>query len=167
MCLCVRLGLSLLLAVTAVSAHASQSERLSPVEAVQANSPLGLLRRLYTLPDPDFGAFHDPERRAGFYTPRIGDLVARAEECYRKRWGMTDLDFDFIVPGQDYDIRRLNIAVTEQQSNSAKARVAFDSMGDAVELYYTLDRIDGKWLIDDVVHEGRYLSKALGLACQP
>lgn len=162
----VRLGLCLLIAATG-AAHASQSERLPLAEAVQANSPLGLLRRLYSLPNPDFDAFHDPERRGGFYTPRIDDLATRAEECYRARWGMTDIDFDFIVPGQDYDIQGLDITVTEQQHNFATASVTFGNMGEAIELYYKLHRLDKKWLIDEVVYQGRPLSKALELACQP
>ena len=165
MCLCIRLGLCLLLAVTG-AAHASQPEPPPPAEAVRANSPLGLLRGIYTLPDPDFNTFHAPERRRIFYTPRIDKLVTRAQECYRARWGMMDLDFDFIVPGQDYDIQGLDIAITEQQYGSAKARVAFENMGEPIALYYEFHRLDGKWLVDEVVYRGRQLSQALELACQ-
>ncbi len=166
MYLCIRLGLCLLLAVTGM-AHASQSEPLPPTEAVQTNSPLGLLRRIYTLPNPDFNAFHDPERRSIFYTARIDKLVKRAENCYRARWGMTDLDFDFIVPGQDYYIRGLDITITEQQYDFARARVIFDNMDEPIVLYYYFHCLDGRWLIDEVVYQGRPLSKALELACQP
>ena len=63
-----------------------------------------LVQRIYTLPDPYFEAFHDPEIRPDFFTARIDALTRKAVACYQEIWQMDHLDFDPIVPGQDYDI---------------------------------------------------------------
>ncbi|NMM43592.1 DUF3828 domain-containing protein [Rhodospirillaceae bacterium KN72] len=125
-----------------------------------------VLQRLYTLPDPDFAAFHDDQRRPAYYSPRIHALALAKTACFQQVFGMDGLDFDYIVPGQDYDIRDLSIETISQSGDAATARVAFVTMGEAVTLDYSLLRVDGRWLIDDTMYDGHSLAGDLAAPCQ-
>ena len=116
-----------------------------------AQGPAAVVRGLYTLPDPDFGAFHDAARRGAYYTPRIVALIAAGEACYRREYGMDHLDFDYIVPGQDYDVRNLDIALLERSDADARVLVTFDNFDEHVTLEYRLEQIGGRWLIADTL----------------
>jgi hypothetical protein len=135
------------------------------VSLARAEDPLEVLGRLYTLPDPNFEAFHDPEIRPGFYTPRIDGLIRHQVDCVQKQYGMEDLDYDFIVPGQDYEIVGLRITLLSREGNRAKAEVAFTNFDEAISLTYDLESLGGHWLIDDVTYQGDRLSKLLETPC--
>lgn len=133
--------------------------------AAADGSPTAALQRIYTLPDPNFAAFHDTSQRPDHYTARIHEAALEKEACYRKAWGTNDLDFDFIVPGQDYKIERFDIVVLSQQDDAATASVRFENFGDAYDMRYSLKRSDGQWLIDDVAYDGQTLFGALSSPC--
>lgn len=140
-----------------------------PVTAAEgvatAQNPLSPLHEIYVLPTPDFGAFHDKRRRPNFYTARIHETALAKEDCFRRTWGMDDLDFDFIVPGQDFKIDRFDIAILSQQGDAATASVRFENLGEAYDLRYSLKRSEGNWLIDNVSYNDRTLLEALSSPC--
>lgn len=125
-----------------------------------------LVQRIYTLPDPYFEAFHDPEIRPDFFTARIDALTRKAVACYQEIWQMDHLDFDPIVPGQDYDIRHFTLTETARDAKTASIDVSFFSMNEEVWRGYELVRTPQGWRIDEVRQEmGETLTIALERAC--
>lgn len=153
-----------LICAGALAACASTSTSTSAL----ADGPAEAVQRIYTLPNPDFSAFHDRERRGRHFTPRVTGLITRAEACFQRTFGMRVLDFDYIVPGQDYLLTNLRISNGIARDGGASVVVRFDNFGEPVELTYLLRRIRGRWLIDEIETaddaEGT-LSGALSNAC--
>ena len=159
-------ALSLFLTVT--PSVATPPKRPPPVTPVQISAPEALLWRIYTLPNPYFDAFINPKVRPDFYTSRIHVSAEHMERCYLRKYGMDFLDIDYIVPGNDYDIRDLSITTLEQKPKSAVVRVAFNRSGDLVdpiELRYRLVMTSEGWRINDVIYEKSSLSKDLRAPC--
>jgi hypothetical protein len=131
-----------------------------------ADHPLTLVQRVYRLPDPDFGVFYDKKRRRQFYTPRIVRLIAEKEACFKAKFKMDELDFNYIVPGQDYAIRSLTLSLLKQDEGSARVRVEFSGPDTKARLDYHLENDAGRWLVDDVViGPNDSLSKSLDGPC--
>jgi hypothetical protein len=135
---------------------------------MEISAPEALVQRIYTLPNPDFGAFIEPERRPQFYTDRIHTRAKRMERCYAEKFGMDFLDIDFIVPGNDYDIAELSITLLQSQRRTALVRVNFNrSAGivDPIELFYHLKLTRSGWRINDVSYGNETLAQALWANC--
>lgn len=126
-------------------------------------SPEDIVRQIYTLPDPNFDAFYDPAQRPLYYTGRIVHAAEAKERCFKKQFGMDHLDFDYIVPGQDHDIRDFHLELVENTGSDAKVKVRFQNFPgiELAELMYHLKRVGERWLIDDTVYDGRALSESL------
>lgn len=127
-------------------------------------APDEVVRRIYTLPDPDFGVFAEPRRRSEVYTPRIVQLAARMDVCYRSKYGMENLDFNFIVSGQDYDIRSAHVGLVRQTDTEAEVRVVLMNPDTPEVIKYRMQRIDGEWRVDDVLFFGGEVSLSKTLA---
>lgn len=134
-----------------------------------ARGPDEAVRRLYTLPDPDFAAFDDPARRPDHYTPKIVRRAGAMEACYRQKYGQDWMNFNFLVPGQDYDIRNVRVGTQSEGRRTAIVHVEFfngDFDGDKqISLIYHMRKIDGRWLVDDVVYAGASFARVLTGSC--
>ncbi|MCC6914301.1 MAG: hypothetical protein IT566_11410 [Rhodospirillaceae bacterium] len=147
---------------------ATPPERTPLVVPVEISAPEALVRRIYTLPDPDVGAFIDPQRRPAFYTSRIHSRALRMERCYAKKYGMDFLDIDYIVPGNDYDITDLSFTLVNSTRRAATINVRFNRSAGAIDpisLFYHLKLTRGGWRIDDVAYEKETLAKSLSGKC--
>lgn len=134
--------------------------------AAAADHPLAQVQKIYRLPDPDFSVFHDKQRRRQFYTPRIVRLIITKEACFRTKFKMDELDFNYIVPGQDYDIRELRLSLRELHESTAIVRVEYSGPGTSGRLDYYFENDSGRWLIDDViVAPDDTLAKSLSAPC--
>jgi len=133
---------------------------LSPV-----HDPLQAVQRIYTLPDPDFGVFENPERRVDYYTPRIVALTAQQEACYKKKFGMDHLDFNYIVPGQDYDISDLRAKLLRKDGDDALVQVNFHNGFSPIEMQFHLKNMKRGWLIDNVIYGESSLQQDLTHPC--
>tara|TARA_R110002110_G_scaffold387396_1_gene599253 strand:+ start:10287 stop:10790 length:504 start_codon:yes stop_codon:yes gene_type:complete len=132
------------------------------------DDPLAVLKRIYVLPTPYFDAFHDREERPKFYTRRIHEQALRMEACFHERFKMEHLDYDYIVPGQDYNLSNLKITLVSRSGEEAAAKVTFASMGEGHEVTHTLRRVAGHWLIDDSAFaSGGSLFESLSRPCTP
>ena len=132
------------------------------------SAPEGLVRQIYSLPDPDFGIFQDARRRPGYFTARIVKRAARMDRCYREKYGIAEPHFNMIVPGQDYDIADLRIDLVTQTAQQAEVRVRFNrfrQIDDPVELRYHLKARPEGWRIDDIVYGATSMAKALVEPC--
>ncbi len=145
--------------------QANQPEPEAAVPAVPANSPEGLLQRIYTLPVPNFTAFHDPAERDEFYTRSTSELISEAERCVADSPGLPHLEFDFIVPGDDFQLAELEISLQDQGDIRASVLVSFLNGGKPQRLFYELQRQQGQWLIHDVHFQESSLRGELQAAC--
>lgn len=125
-----------------------------------------LLEQVYTLPDPNFRAFHEPLLRRSFFTEEIADLIDAKEACYKQAFGQSVLDFDYIVPGQDYSLDNLQISQIGQSGNQTVFLVHFENFGEKVDLLYTLQRTRAGWRIADTIYGKSSLKNVLSIKCQ-
>ncbi|KZB54244.1 hypothetical protein AUP41_20010 [Thalassospira xiamenensis] len=125
-----------------------------------------LLEQVYTLPDPNFMAFHDPLLRRSFFTEEIADLIDAKEACYEQAFGLSHLDFDYIVPGQDYSLDNLQISQIGQSGNQTVLLVRFENFGEKVDLLYNLQRTHAGWRIADTIYGKFSLKSDLSIKCQ-
>ncbi len=122
---------------------------------------------IYTLPDPDSMVFYDPERRPLYYSRSIVEKSAKAEQCYKEKYGMPHLDFSYITIGGDYDMAGLSITTQKKQEDKAQVRVSFGAGDYYTELYYRLIATPEGWRVDNVVTSSGYsLADSLSEACQ-
>lgn len=129
-------------------------------------SPGSLLESLYTLPDPNFMAFHDPSLRRSYFTTEISNLIDAKEACYERVFGMSNLDFDYIVPGQDYILSNLEISPIEQTRDQATFLVQFENFSEKVDLTYNLQRTAFGWRIADTIYDKNHLKDDLASPCE-
>lgn len=134
-----------------------------------AQSPESLLSRIYTTPTPYFEAFSNPQIRPQFYSQRLHELALDMEACYTETYGQDMLDFDFIVPGNDFgNIKRFDIQPVHVTHNKAQLKVMYEDFTGAVRIDYFLIHTPHGWRIDDVVDgegKGTRLSDSLLPPC--
>lgn len=142
------------------------SASAEPVDSYD-ESPMGaraLIAEIYTLPDPD-GGIWERDRRPWYFTVKLLDLVDAAERGYKRRHQLDELDFNPVVPGQDYKLSDLKIGDPQRDGDHVRVAVAFtNTLGDEIkkhELVYSLTREDDAWMIDEIVTDGEPLTKQL------
>ena len=156
----------LVLSLSCLPAHATPPQPTPKTLPISA--PEALVRSIYTLPDPDFGAYVNPARRPGYFTPRIVERAVVMDRCYLEKYGISEAHFDMIVPGQDYDIGDLRIDLVRQDEADAEVRVRFNrfrQINDPVELRYHLKAMPAGWRIDDIQYAGTSMVAALSKPC--
>lgn len=133
------------------------------------DNPEVLLQRIYTLPIPNFEAFSDPKIRPQFYSAKLHGLALSMEECYKQTYGQDMLDFDFIVPGNDFgDISHFDIQPVSVTADKAQMKVMYEDFTGAVRIDYFLIHTPHGWRINDVVDgegKGTRLSDSLLPPC--
>src|SRR5690606_31246197 len=105
------LSLNIFLCAIAFAAPAEYALKKTSVVNTSAEN---LVKSIYASPEPDFMAFYDPERRPNYYSPSVVAEIAKAENCYKKKFSMPHLEFDYITIGGDYDITNLEIATQSE-----------------------------------------------------
>lgn len=156
----------LMAVVTNFLTACSHNQSISAREGVAVfDDPLKFVEWIYRLPNPRFMIFEDGHIRPHYYTKRLVQLTAGRERCYKEEFHMDWLDFNYIVPGNDYDIKNLRIEKLWQDGDMAKILVMFDSLGGKQRLEYLLRRENAGWMIDDIFMEGASLSQDLSLWC--
>lgn len=147
---------------------------LAPCASAQAyhsdaDAPEALLRGIYTLPIPNFEAFSNPKIRPQFYSARLHRLALNMEKCYAETYGQEMLDFDFIVPGNDFgNIKHFDIQPVHVLPDKAQLKVMYEDFTGAVRIDHFLIHTPHGWRIDDVVDgegKGTRLSDSLREPC--
>lgn len=75
------------------------------------------------------------------------------------------LDFDYTVPGNDYDLKHVDVKTLWQEGDMAKVTVVLDNMGEKQAMDYLLRREEKTWRIDDIFYQNHSLSEDLSLGC--
>jgi hypothetical protein len=88
---------------------------------------------------------------AAHATPHLRALIAGLYACEKRVQGMCNLDSDFIIDGQDWDLKapplvQARVAGPDQMIVSSR----FNNDGTNVEVDYQFLRLGGAWLINDV-----------------
>jgi hypothetical protein len=63
------------------------------------------------------------------------------------------LDFDPIINGQDWELKRLSIKEMKHDGDQALVRATFMNMNSPEDLRFSLVREGGRWVIDEIVSE--------------
>lgn len=130
-----------------------------------SSGPVAVVQRIYILPDPNFDAFYDSTLRHDFYTPATIALIEAAERCFKQAYGMDDLDYNYIVPGNDAQLSNLQLAELANDGRTARVEVRFRNGREKVLMDFYLERMDGRWLINDVAHGNGTLRASAEAAC--
>jgi hypothetical protein len=92
-------------------------------------------------------------------------MIEAAERGALQRYGLDELDFNPVVPGQDWDLSDLTISDPVFDGDRAAMTVRFvNRFGDRAtyhELRYELVGSGESWLIDEIVTDGSALSAIL------
>ncbi len=81
---------------------------------------------------------------------RLRGLLARDEQCAKKRGEPCSLNFDFIVNGQDFEIANVSVTPPTVAGDKASVTARFRNLGAANEIVYSFVREGGALRLDEV-----------------
>ena len=88
--------------------------------------------------------------RASLYSARIRAQIAKLKKACARRDDLCLPDADFLVDGQDYQIRDVAAKLVSQKDDRAKVEARFRNFDTAVVKTYALVREQGRWVVDDI-----------------
>ena len=84
-----------------------------------------------------------------YYSARINQQIAGLKRaCAKKQMCMPDADF--LVDGQDYQIRALKVDTISQDTSKATVTASFTNMGDLRRMRFSMVLENGRWVIDQM-----------------
>ena len=116
-----------------------------------ADDPAGTIRAIYhayVLAEksgkdaPDF-------LTASFYSKRIQRLIAAMRKTCVEGW-QCGPDYDFLIDGQDYQLRDLDVVLLSRADGKAVVEAKFKNLGAAKDKLFSMIREDGGWKIDEI-----------------
>jgi hypothetical protein len=124
----------------------------SPVHAQDLGAARAFVAELYAgygrKPEPDYVG----RQAAAVFSPRLVRLMRR--DAARAKGEVGALDGDPICDCQDYEIKRVEIAVAAAGAGRATATVRFRNFGEARTVTLDLVRINRNWRVDDTHSAG-------------
>jgi hypothetical protein len=99
--------------------------------------------------------------KKSYYTPRVRREIVRLHAaCRGKDWCLPDADF--LIDGQDFQIRNLNVTTRAETGDNATVEATFTNFDSKVKRVFSMRLIEGRWLIDDIdFGEGQRLKDQL------
>jgi len=76
-------------------------------------------------------------------------LISADDACQKREQGICNIDFDFLIAGQDWDLSKFSITDNPVTGDHQIVHANFES-GGPVEVRFYFIRQDGAWKIDDV-----------------
>ncbi|OKL45823.1 peptidoglycan-binding domain-containing protein [Pseudovibrio exalbescens] len=116
----------------------------------QELDPAGMLQALYDADEPMVDVF-EPPLRDSWFSRRVLDLIAYAEQRGELLYGERGLFFNPIVPGNEIKLADLKIAPARVEGDTARVEVFFRNFDSRYALRYDLIRTDKGWRINDIV----------------
>lgn len=137
---------------------------LRPVTALLiASSFIGVAQRSNAQPnDPGpvvrtfMGEFYGADSSANFRSPasaRRYFTPATARTMVAQ--GRKNIDADFIVEGQDYELKDVRYTASDTSASKATVTVQFVNFGNKVTNHFRMAYSDGRWLIQDICKPNR------------
>jgi hypothetical protein len=94
------------------------------------------------------------------YTDRIGALLdAMNKTCVSG--DQCGPDYDYLVDGQDFKIRKLSVKLLSREGDKASVEAKFSNLGTAVDKVYSMVRQGDDWKIDEIETKGGDSAKTL------
>jgi hypothetical protein len=84
-----------------------------------------------------------------FAAPGLKKLITADDDCQKREEGICNIDFDFLIAGQDWDPLKLSITDDPAAGNRQIVHARFDN-GGPVEVRFYFVKQGGAWRIDDV-----------------
>ncbi len=134
------------LAVMALAAHA-------PKPQAQPATPHAIVQALYVpyvgphAQDGPSDSAEDAIRR--YAAPGLKHLIDADDACMKREQGICNIDFDFLIAGQDGAPSHLTLSEDAVAADSQVVHARFDN-GGPVEVRFHFVRQGGAWKIDDV-----------------
>lgn len=151
-----RFALSVALAAVLLpaTAYAQQTE----------NQPVGLIKAIYGQYISLKNGTRTPNQYTkGWYSQRIRTKIVALEKACKNRQDMCWPDADFLVEGQDYDIKGLAVRELSRQGDKATVEAKFRNFKDPRTMVFSMVSENGKWVIDEMTSKssGSKLSEIL------
>lgn len=130
----------------------SQAEPTATIETIY---------QTYIKAGKDLSNSPDQYTRA-WYSKAIGTKMDRLEKACKKRDDMCMPDADFLVDGQDFEIRNLQVKETARSGTKATVVASFRNFNTPTRMTFTLVNENGRWVVDEMVSkDGARLSQML------
>ncbi len=84
-----------------------------------------------------------------FAAPGLKRLIDADNACMKREQGICNIDFDFLIAGQDGEPTHLIIMDEAATKDGQVVRANFDN-GGSVEVRFSFVKVGGAWKIDDV-----------------
>lgn len=110
------------------------------------------VRNLYKPYEVDDGTppnVGDVLKRIG--SKRLRDLLAKDEACQKRTESVCNLGHDPIINGQDYQIRKIQVAPADIQGDKATVAARFHNSGVQNENRFEFIQEGGAWKLADIV----------------
>ncbi|MDX5594426.1 peptidoglycan-binding domain-containing protein [Pseudovibrio sp. SPO723] len=126
------------------------AERALAKEKEGSPGPDEMLATIYGEEEPKTEVFDEPLRKSWF-TPRVLNLIAYAEQRGDLLYGAPGLFFNPIVPGNDIQISNLRLTPAQIDGDTAVVEVFFQNFDSRYALRYELKKLPFGWRINDIV----------------
>lgn len=83
-------------------------------------------------------------------TPELKKLLKLENACTQKE-GICALDYDYIVAGQDYDIKKLSISNFITHKNNGYLTVKFENWQVPTQVTFEFQNINHEWKINNII----------------
>ena len=130
--------------ITSATAFAQQGAGAAPTALIES------IYRLYIKTDKNSTKTPDQYTRA-WYSAKIRAKIAEIEKACKKREDICWPDSDFLVDGQDFEIRDLKVREVARTDRDATVEAKFRNFAEPHAMTFTLVRENGRWVIDEMV----------------
>ena len=81
---------------------------------------------------------------------RLAALIAREERCKTRTRELCNLEFNVIVNGQDWELKRVHVEAAKVSDARARVTARFINIETPQEIVYTFVQEAGRWKLDDI-----------------
>jgi hypothetical protein len=127
------------LSSTAIASHAFAGEAAATIRKIYE-----AYEKASANPDSRTPDILDP----GLYSKRVGRLIAALKASCGKTEEVCGVDADFLIDGQDFEIKNVRVTETKTAAASATVEARFKNFGRQSKLTFSMVKEDGRWVID-------------------
>lgn len=116
------------------------------------DEPVALVRAIYAVQmqaEKTRQNAWEPPHRDRFFSRALGPRITRTIQG-------SGIDFDFILDGQDFDIKDLNVALVRRQGHRAAVAAQFKNFNEPKRVTYQLVRESGGWRVAEISTSGKH-----------
>lgn len=135
----------------------------APAAAGDATAVIREMYRLYETADKNSTNTPDQYTRA-WYSAKIRAQIDRLDAACKKRPDdMCWPDADFLVDGQDFEIKELKIREVSRAADKAVVEAKFKNFGDWRTMTFSMVNENGRWVVDQMLGKSKEQPKGYKL----